>query len=202
LSPCRHKAWLGRHKSTASAGPVALFIRLGQSFSTRMRPRRRIPAGPRRRIPAGPRRRIPAGPRRRIPTGPRRRIPAGPVGLPPPPARPELPLGRQAFAPAGPSIPRPGLLKQSGWAAGRFSGWAGAPPAGPFPPAPQAGCLHRAPAGPDREDPAWPGFPSQAAICLPGWAGLSVFRLGQAGTSLAQAGLLPWEAGFHSSRPD
>jgi hypothetical protein len=36
-----------------------------------------------------------------------------------------------------------------------------------------AAIFHRAPVGPDQEDPAWPGFPSRPPYLDPGWAGLS-----------------------------
>jgi hypothetical protein len=118
---------------------------------------------------------------------------SGWAGIPAPPAGPVplLPrLGRSFLCPAGPSsrLPRLGqLLPDPGWAC--FPVWAGLPAGGlgrlpprlglePVVPAglpgrPLPGFLLRcAPAGPDQEDPAWPGFPSRPPSASPGWAGL------------------------------
>jgi hypothetical protein len=117
-----------------------------------------------------------------------------------------IPLPRWAGRPSAPgrSLPRPSRHPASapgwaasahpGWARISFPGWAAtlAPVlAGPSP------VQH--PAGPDQEDLAWPGFLPRPLCVNPDWAGFSVFWLGQAGDSLAQAGLLPWEARFHLS---
>jgi hypothetical protein len=55
------------------------------------------------------------------------------------------------------------------------------------------------PAGPDQEDPAWPGLLLQAAICQSRLGRVCVFRPGQAGIPLAQAGLVLSGSGFTPS---
>jgi hypothetical protein len=96
--------------------------------------------------------------------------------------------------PAGPEGRCPGWAPapqaNSGWASWPCPGWAFSPRPGWAPgrasagpePLPRLGLrpdarlgflqLH-APAGPDREDPAWPGFLSRPAYADPGWAGLT-----------------------------
>jgi hypothetical protein len=140
------------------------------------------PAGPAFSKPAGPRQPGPVGP----PSRPAPALRLGRSGLPPgwaspprSPARPACRLGLSApfpgwaSVPAGPT-PRLGTLSHSpagpacrlgrrpGWALrpvprlGQRAGWADALAglSAPFPG--WAGSLR--PAGPDQEDPAWPGF--------------------------------------------
>jgi hypothetical protein len=117
-------------------------------------------------------------------------------------------LGRDPGAPVL-SFPR--------WAGRRAGpGWAGAPFPFRRPPllpgwasssAPAsrvlAGWLLRsAPAGPDQEDPAWPGFLPQAAISQPRLGRICMFRPGQAGISLAQARLSPSRTDYSSPGRD
>jgi hypothetical protein len=118
---------------------------------------------------------------------PPQRSPAGPVSSFPAWAggQPIPAVGRQdssnppglpgSFHPgwAGTSDPRRGpMLCYPSWA-GRPQdpGWASVPC--PFQASAPAGLpLHRAPAGPDQEDPAWPGFSSRPPFTSSGWAGL------------------------------
>jgi hypothetical protein len=78
----------------------------------------------------------------------------GPAGR----SRPVPPrLGRWLGNPAGP-LPRPRLGRDE-------RPWLGRLPL-------QAAVFYRAPAGPDQEDPAWPGFPLRTPLFKPGWAGM------------------------------
>jgi hypothetical protein len=158
---------LGRHSPAAP--------RLGRLTSS--------PAGPAVpfRAPAGLLTRV----GRRLPQ-PGRSIPAPRPGAPSrpgwaplraPSAGPDRPLPRlgRRHLPAGPlaSDSRPGLY--AGWAAPRL----GSPPLSP--------------AGPDQEDPAWPGFPSRPPLFDPGWAS---FKYSGWATSVYYSGwarmVLPW----------
>jgi hypothetical protein len=98
--------------------------------------------------------------------------------------------GRLFSRPASPDPPRLGL--PAGWARWQGSpGWAGTcSPGWAASSAPAGGpALHRAPAGPDQEDPAWPGIISRPPSCNPGWAGL--------GYSGWARSVLPWPPDYY-----
>jgi hypothetical protein len=95
----------------------------------------------------------------------------------PPCSVPRVGLGAPASlrSPGGP--PHPGLLRIPAWAGTRLASPAGFRPGWALGRRP--GRLSRlglllssASAGPDQEDPAWPGFLPQVTVYLPGWAGL------------------------------
>jgi hypothetical protein len=129
------------------------------------------PAGPTLLIPAGPGSLHPGWPSVPVsPAGPGQRPPAWAVLTP---GWVILPPGRDSFF-------GPGFLQQAGTPPADWDSFSGGP----------SSVQH--PAGPDQEDPAWPGLLSSGRHSQ---AGLLLFWLGQAGIplALALAGLrLPW----------
>jgi hypothetical protein len=140
-------------------------------------------------------------------------------------------VGRHLF-PGGPrSLSRPaGLFPLPSWAGvltgpAPLPGWASAQ-AGLPPVCPRLGLLSRAPAGPWTGCPGWAVWPAAPRLppARPGWAGLGesglagnplqaaslqprlgrvrLFRLGQVGAPLAQAGLSPCRPNFTSPGRD
>jgi hypothetical protein len=84
---------------------------------------------------------------------------------------PASPLGRKAACPGW--APAPGWAACPGWAVSSCApGWAACPGRASFILRTPVGFFRSAPAGPDQEDPAWPGFPSRLPSASSGWAGL------------------------------
>jgi hypothetical protein len=132
---------LGRHmkspgRNIARQGRISALSRLGRNLSIRLG-RHPLPGGPRR--PCSPSR--PGGPLS-FPAWAGASHPAGP-GLPAP-AWAATPAGPQAACPGWGILPAGPLAGRPGWASSTHS------PGGPTSP--------QRPAGPDQEDPAWPGF--------------------------------------------
>jgi hypothetical protein len=98
-------------------------------------------------------------------------------------------LLRPAWVSVAPSPGWAGRQPSPGWAgAPSIPGWAGIPSR---PPSPQH------PAGPDQEDPPWPGFLPRPLSFSPGWAGLEY-----SGWAALSALFRPGQARLFLPRPD